>query len=163
MSSIETFSQSVVGHPGRPAACPDRADERRQADRAGARRRERAARGVHRGPQGRRGEGAGVDDLVRHRLRLDRDRRRAARRSPWTTRRCGRSPSCRAGSSSPPRARAELRQVYAELGEQIGYEMRRVDASRPWLMGGALLLSPGRRRARASGGACPDPAAGPPH
>jgi Ca-activated chloride channel homolog len=25
----------------------------------------------------------------------------------------------------------ELRQVYAELGEQIGYEMRRVDASRP--------------------------------
>ncbi len=37
----------------------------------------------------------------------------------------------------------ELRQVYAELGEQIGYEMRRVDASRPWLMGGALLLIAG--------------------
>jgi Ca-activated chloride channel family protein len=37
----------------------------------------------------------------------------------------------------------ELKQVYAELGEQIGYEMRRVDASRPWMMGGALLLIAG--------------------
>jgi Ca-activated chloride channel family protein len=35
---------------------------------------------------------------------------------------------------------AELRQVYAELGEQIGYEVRRVDVSRPWLAGGVLLL-----------------------
>lgn len=34
----------------------------------------------------------------------------------------------------------DLRQVYAELGEQIGYETRRVDVSRPWLAGGALLL-----------------------
>lgn len=34
----------------------------------------------------------------------------------------------------------ELRQVYAELGEQIGYEVRRVDTSRPWLAGGLLLL-----------------------
>jgi Ca-activated chloride channel homolog len=34
----------------------------------------------------------------------------------------------------------ELRGVYAELGEQIGYEVRRVDASRPWLAGGAMLL-----------------------
>jgi Ca-activated chloride channel family protein len=37
----------------------------------------------------------------------------------------------------------ELRQVYAELGEQIGYEVRRVDTSRPWLAGGALLLVTG--------------------
>ncbi len=37
----------------------------------------------------------------------------------------------------------ELRQVYAELGEQIGYEVRRVDVSRPWLAGGALLLVAG--------------------
>ena len=37
----------------------------------------------------------------------------------------------------------ELRQVYAQLGDQIGYEMRRVDASRPWMMGGALLLVAG--------------------
>jgi Ca-activated chloride channel family protein len=34
----------------------------------------------------------------------------------------------------------ELRAVYAQLGEQIGYEVRRVDTSRPWLAGGALLL-----------------------
>lgn len=38
---------------------------------------------------------------------------------------------------------AQLRQVYAELGEQIGYETRRVDDSRPWLAGGALLLVTG--------------------
>ncbi len=37
----------------------------------------------------------------------------------------------------------ELRQVYAELGEQIGYEVRQVDVSRPWLAGGALLLMAG--------------------
>lgn len=35
---------------------------------------------------------------------------------------------------------SELRQVYAQLGEQIGYELRKVDTSRPWLEGGALLL-----------------------
>jgi Ca-activated chloride channel family protein len=35
---------------------------------------------------------------------------------------------------------SELRQVYAQLGEQIGYETRKVDTSRPWLAGGALLL-----------------------
>ena len=34
----------------------------------------------------------------------------------------------------------ELRQVYAQLGDQIGYETRKVDTSRPWLTGGALLL-----------------------
>ncbi|MGQ0573248.1 MAG: VWA domain-containing protein [Pseudonocardia sp.] len=38
---------------------------------------------------------------------------------------------------------AELRQVYAELGEQIGYEIRRVDTSKPWLAGGVLLLVAG--------------------
>jgi Ca-activated chloride channel homolog len=37
----------------------------------------------------------------------------------------------------------ELRQVYAELGDQIGYEVRRVDTSRPWMAGGALLLVAG--------------------
>ncbi|HEY0813608.1 MAG TPA: VWA domain-containing protein [Pseudonocardia sp.] len=34
----------------------------------------------------------------------------------------------------------QLRQVYARLGEQIGYETRTVDASRPWLTGGTLLM-----------------------
>lgn len=38
---------------------------------------------------------------------------------------------------------AELRQVYAQLGEQIGYEIRQVDTSRPWLIVGALLLLAG--------------------
>ena len=46
---------------------------------------------------------------------------------------------------------AELRQVYAQLGEQIGYEMRKVDTSRPWLAGGALLLVVGRRRGHRAG------------
>ncbi|MFR9803461.1 VWA domain-containing protein [Pseudonocardia sp. RS010] len=34
----------------------------------------------------------------------------------------------------------ELRRVYDDLSEQIGYEVRRVDTSKPWLAGGALLL-----------------------
>ena len=38
---------------------------------------------------------------------------------------------------------AELKQVYDELGEQIGYEVRRVDTSKPWLAGGVLLLVAG--------------------
>ena len=50
---------------------------------------------------------------------------------------------------------SELRQVYAQLGEQIGYEMRKVDTSRPWLAGGALLLVVGRRRGHRAGTAAP--------
>lgn len=34
----------------------------------------------------------------------------------------------------------ELKQVYATLGEQIGYEIKHADASRPWLMLGTLVL-----------------------
>jgi Ca-activated chloride channel homolog len=34
----------------------------------------------------------------------------------------------------------ELRQVYGDLSEQIGYETRRVDVSWPWLAGGVMLL-----------------------
>jgi Ca-activated chloride channel family protein len=37
----------------------------------------------------------------------------------------------------------ELKQVYADLSEQIGYEVRRMDTSKPWLAGGALLLVAG--------------------
>lgn len=33
-----------------------------------------------------------------------------------------------------------LQQVYADLGEQIGYEIKRADASRPWLALGTLAL-----------------------
>jgi Ca-activated chloride channel family protein len=34
----------------------------------------------------------------------------------------------------------ELRRVYDDLSEQIGYETRRVDVSWPWLAGGVMLL-----------------------
>jgi Ca-activated chloride channel homolog len=34
----------------------------------------------------------------------------------------------------------ELKRVYETLGEQIGYELKRTDASRPWLMLGTLVL-----------------------
>ncbi len=33
----------------------------------------------------------------------------------------------------------ELQQVYGELGEEIGYETKQVDVSKPWLAGGTLL------------------------
>ena len=102
-----------------------------------------AARGVHRGPEGGRGEGPGVDDLLRHRLRLDRDRRGPHVRCRWTTRRCSEIAELSGGQFFTAATEDELRQVYAELGEQIGYEIRRVDTSRPWLIGGALLLIAG--------------------
>lgn len=34
----------------------------------------------------------------------------------------------------------QLKRVYADLGEQIGYEMKQTDASRPWVMLGTLSL-----------------------
>jgi Ca-activated chloride channel family protein len=34
----------------------------------------------------------------------------------------------------------ELRTVYAELGEQIGYELKEQDNSRPWLIAGTILV-----------------------
>ncbi|NIH83594.1 VWA domain-containing protein [Amycolatopsis granulosa] len=34
----------------------------------------------------------------------------------------------------------QLKQVYADLGEQIGYEMKEADASRPWVLLGTLAL-----------------------
>jgi Ca-activated chloride channel homolog len=37
----------------------------------------------------------------------------------------------------------ELTQVYENLSEEIGYEVRRVDTSRPWLIAGALLAMAG--------------------
>lgn len=35
---------------------------------------------------------------------------------------------------------AELRKVYAQLGEQIGYETVHKDASRPWLIAGSIVV-----------------------
>lgn len=40
----------------------------------------------------------------------------------------------RAGSAE------QLKQVYSDLGEQIGYELKETDASRPWVMLGTLSL-----------------------
>ncbi|MEV6824333.1 VWA domain-containing protein [Amycolatopsis sp. NPDC051102] len=34
----------------------------------------------------------------------------------------------------------ELKKVYADLGEQIGYELKDADASKPWLVAGTLIL-----------------------
>ena len=34
----------------------------------------------------------------------------------------------------------QLKEVYADLGEQIGYEMKEADASRPWVLLGTLAL-----------------------
>ncbi|MFF1614202.1 VWA domain-containing protein [Amycolatopsis sp. NPDC058278] len=34
----------------------------------------------------------------------------------------------------------ELKKVYADLGEQIGYELKDADASKPWLVVGTLIL-----------------------
>ena len=160
LPSIETFSQSRRRAPGDgppPARIVLLSDGKQTV---GAGRRERAARGVHRGPQGRRGEGAGVDDLVRHRLRHDRARRRAhvpvagGRRVDAGDRRAVRRQFFTEAASA-----AELRQVYAELGEQIGYEMRqgRHQQARG-STGGALLLVVGRRRGHRAG---PAPALSP--
>lgn len=35
---------------------------------------------------------------------------------------------------------SELRAVYSDLSEELGYEEREVDASRPWMIGGFVLL-----------------------
>lgn len=34
----------------------------------------------------------------------------------------------------------ELKRVYSDLSEELGYEEREIDASKPWLVGGVLLL-----------------------
>ena len=34
----------------------------------------------------------------------------------------------------------ELKSVYAQLGEQIGYEIKQQDISRPWVIAGTLAL-----------------------
>ena len=34
----------------------------------------------------------------------------------------------------------ELKSVYAQLGEQIGYEIKQRDVSRPWMIAGVVLV-----------------------
>jgi Ca-activated chloride channel family protein len=34
----------------------------------------------------------------------------------------------------------ELKSVYAQLGEQIGYEIKQQDVSRPWMIAGTVMV-----------------------
>ena len=42
----------------------------------------------------------------------------------------------------------ELKSVYSELGEQIGYETKQQDVSRPWMIAGTICVHPRARPAR---------------
>jgi len=76
MSSVETFSRSVSGTQDgpTPARIVLMSDGKQTVPGPDGESEPRGA--FHGRAQGRRGEDPGVDDLVRHRLRLDRDRRR---------------------------------------------------------------------------------------
>lgn len=49
----------------------------------------------------------------------------------------------------------ELKSVYAQLGEQIGYEVKQQDVSRPWMITGTLLAMLGAAAALVLGGRIP--------
>ena len=49
----------------------------------------------------------------------------------------------------------ELRSVYAQLGEQIGFEIKQQDVSRPWMIAGTILLLLGAAGALVIGGRIP--------
>lgn len=55
------------------------------------------------------------------------------------------------GSFFTAASQEELQSVYATLGEEIGYETRRVDTSRPWLIAGVLFAMAGLGTAFAFG------------
>jgi Ca-activated chloride channel family protein len=50
---------------------------------------------------------------------------------------------------------AELKKVYAQLGEQIGYQIVHKDASRPWLIAGSIVVMLGVAVAVATSGRIP--------
>lgn len=50
---------------------------------------------------------------------------------------------------------AELKSVYSQLGEQIGYEIKQQDVSRPWMIAGTLLVMLGAAGALVVGGRIP--------
>ena len=50
---------------------------------------------------------------------------------------------------------SELKSVYAQLGEQIGYELEQRDVSRPWMIAGPSLVLLGAGGARVIGGRIP--------
>ena len=136
LQTIELFSKIAARtrrrrRPGR-AAGPDRADDRRQTHR-------RADRAGRRAAGGRR-QGAGLGDRVRHRQRLDHGQRRddpgaAGHRGDAADR--ARSPA--ATSTPPPPPRSSSRST-PQLGEQIGYEIKQQDVSRPWMIAGTVLV-----------------------
>ena len=49
----------------------------------------------------------------------------------------------------------ELKKVYSQLGEQIGYEIKQQDVSRPWMIAGTLLVMLGAAGALVLGGRIP--------
>ncbi|MHA6631700.1 VWA domain-containing protein [Pseudonocardia sichuanensis] len=55
------------------------------------------------------------------------------------------------GESFSATSEGELRNVYAALGEEIGYETKQVDVSKPWLAGGTLATMAGLGSAFAFG------------
>ena len=149
MQSIETFSQALAGasDEGPPPARIVLMSDGKQTVPGGPGAEEEPRGSFTAARKARRGEGAGVDDLVRHRVRHDRDRRgRAPVPVAVDDAAMRRIAELSGGQFFTAASEQELRQVYAELGEQIGYEIRQVDTSRPWLAGGALLLVVGRRQ-----------------
>jgi Ca-activated chloride channel family protein len=50
---------------------------------------------------------------------------------------------------------SELKSVYSQLGEQIGYELKQQDVSRPWLIAGTILVILGAAGALVIGGRIP--------
>lgn len=50
---------------------------------------------------------------------------------------------------------AELKKVYSQLGEQIGYEIKQKDVSRPWLIAGTIVTMIGAGVALATSGRIP--------
>ena len=49
----------------------------------------------------------------------------------------------------------ELKSVYSQLGEQIGYEIKQQDVSRPWMIAGTILVMLGAAGALVIGGRIP--------
>ncbi len=49
----------------------------------------------------------------------------------------------------------ELKSVYSQLGEQIGYEIKQEDVSRPWMIAGTILVMIGAAGALVVGGRIP--------
>lgn len=50
---------------------------------------------------------------------------------------------------------SELKSVYSQLGEQIGYEIKQQDVSRPWMIAGTILVMIGAAGALVIGGRIP--------